>query len=438
MTDERNLDRKLLLPLSVMFLLCCIHFYCLFRYAINVPFSDDYNEILKNMNMILDSGSVGESARQILHGNGYSKPITVRLITLLHNTILHEINFKYLVYTGNLFLLATCIVFIRSTLSISRYLIVTIACFVFQPQYWEAIYQSTLSNSVFPCLFFSLAAIYCITRNTTCCDAVALLLAVLAQISFGNGFLVYPILLMVAVYRKNIRLCAAILVVLVGCTYLYLTGTTVSYSVAQQMGVLTRQKLSSVWLLEFIGSALGYAFGSGYDHDLSGRVASIVIGGLVVLFYLYLIGRKYYKNNILLFSMLTFFILTALLASQLRFTTEVPGASRYQIQSALCILTVLIVILDRYASLLNRYVIIGLTVVFPLLFVLVSYTTNLTFVVGHKTRLAAGMLSWKRSGSGLTIWQGQEAAGQLLFQSSQRGLYRIPFDQELITAVWKR
>jgi len=204
------------------------------------------------------------------------------------------------------------------------------------------------------------------------------------------------------------------------------------------MGVLTRLKLSSVWVLEFIGSALGYAFGSGYDHDLSGRVASIVIGGLVVLFYLYLVVKKYYKNNILLFSMLTFFILTALLASQLRFTTEVPGASRYQIQSALCILTVLIVILDRYASLLKRSVVIGLTVVFPLLFVLVSYTTNLTFVVGHKTRLAAGMLSWKRSGSGLTIWQGQEAAGQLLFQSSQRGLYRIPFDQELITAVWKR
>ena len=420
-----------------MFLLFFVHLYFLNRYAINIPFSDDYVEILKNMNLVLDSGSFSESTRHILHGNGFSKPITLRLISLLHISVLHEINFKYLVITGNIFLLFVCFIFIISAININKYIAVTASCFIFQPQYWEAIYQSTLSNSVFSCLFFSLASIYCIMQKRTLFFAGALAFAILAQISFGNGFLVYPILLMVAIIHKRFRHFAVIFVLMLLSTYLYMLGNTVPYTAGDNLGLLAKLKLCSVWLVEFIGSSVGYAFSSGYGRDMAGRTSSIMIGVLIIAFYLFLIWRKYYNKNLLLFSFLTFFILTALLAAKLRFNTEVPGASRYQIQSALCLLTTLIIIIDLYGVKMNRYIVIMLTIAFPIMFVLITYNTNLSTVSGHKTRLISGLISWMMYGKGLTVWSEEEAAGRLLIQSNNRDLYKVPTRQTLYLEVWK-
>jgi hypothetical protein len=406
-------------------------------YAINIPFSDDYLEILKNMNLIMDSGSFSESMQHLLYGNGYSKPITLRLISLLQLSIWHEINFKYLVITGNVFLLLICCVFVCSAARIHTCLAISAACFIFQPQYWEAIYQSTLANSVFSCLFFSLASIWCVMQRKTGWYAASLICALLAQLSFGNGFLVYPVLLMAAVLQKNIRLFIAICIMSAVCTWGYMLGTTVPYTAGVLIGLLEKLKLCSLWMLEFIGSSVGYVSGSGYARDMVGRVVSMIIGGLVVSFYLFLIRKRYYDRNLLLFAFLTFFMLTAILAAKLRFATEVPGASRYQIQSALCILTTLYIIIDLYASRMNTYMILLLTIVFPVLFVLISYKTNMNQVSMHKTRLATGMISWMASGKGLTIWEGEDAAGRLLLQSNSRGLYRIPSNQSLYQEIWK-
>lgn len=427
-----------LLPLSVLFLLAFIHFFYLNKYAINVPFSDDYNEILKNMNLMLDSSSFSEFSGYLLYGVLGTKPIMLRLISLLHLSILHEINFKSLVLTGNIFLLFLSFVFWVSTVNINKYLIITAACFIFQPQYWEAIYQSTLSNSAFSCLFFSLASIYCITQKSTSYYAASIVLVVLAQISFGNGFMVYPILLMISIYHKNFRLFAVIFVIMILCTYLYTLGGVVSLASGGQFGLLAKLKLWSLYLFEFLGSSLGYTFSSGYGRDVVGKTAAIIIGFMIVIFYVFLIKKKYYDKNLFMFSTFTFFILTALLTTKLRFIMEVPGASRYQVQSALCTLTVLIIIVDLYAISMNKYVVIMLTVVFPLMFVIASYRTNLPTVSGHKTRLAVGLWSWLDHGQGLTIWSGEEAAGRVLIQSNNRNMYHIPSKQSLMVEAWKR
>jgi hypothetical protein len=210
-------------------------------------------------------------------------------------------------------------------------------------------------------------------------------------------------------------------------------GSTVSYTTGQQMELFTKLKLWSVWLPEFLGSSIGYAFSSGYERDVIGKTASTVIGLMLLFFYMFLIKKKYYDKNLLLFSFLTFFVLTALLATKLRFLVEVPGASRYQIQSALCILTTLIIIIDLYAVSMNKFVVIILTFVFPVLFVVASYRTNLPAVSGHKVRLATGLWSWIDHGTGLTIWSGEEAAGKLLIQSNNKNIYKIPSKQSLMT-----
>lgn len=439
MTSSQHMVKKHLVPASLLLMLLCVHFYFLNRYGINVPFSDDYNEILKKMNAILDSGTITESAGHLFNGHGYSKPIMLRFISLLHLSLLHEINFRYLVFTGNLFLLLTFLVFIISTAKINKYLVVTIACFIFQPQYWEALYQATLSNSVFSCLFYSLASIYCATQKKPHYCVFSLILAVLAQLSFGNGFLVYPILLMVALLQKNIRFFAVTFAVMILCTYLYMLGDSTPYNAGQDIELLTKLKLLSLWLLEFLGSSIGYALGSGYERGSTGRTASVVIGILMTCFYVFVIKKKYYNKNLLLFSFLTFFVLTALMVTMLRFSVEAPGASRYQIQSALCILTILIIIIDLYAAHMNKYAVIMLTVIFPLIFVLASYKANSPTVSGHKGRLAIGLWSWATYGSSmtLTIWSGQEAAANVLRQSINRNMYKIPSRESLIAEAYK-
>lgn len=432
MTDFRLKLKNNLVPLLVFLFLASVHFFYLNKYGINIPFSDDYNEILRNVNLMQDSSSFNDSIEQILYGTGYSKPIALRLFSLLHLSIGHEINFKYLVFTGNIFLILTCLVFIIAAAKINKYLAITVSCLVFQPQYWEAIYQATLSNAVFPCLFFSLTSIYCVTQQKTYYYAASLICAVLAQISFGNGFLVYPILLLISIYNRNFRFFTITIIIMILSTYLYMRGTTVSYTTISAMDPLTRLKLQSLWLPGFLGSSAGYVFGSGYDQNLTAKIASVIIGYVLMLFYLFVTIKKYFAKNLLLFSFFTFFILTALLATQLRFSVEAPGASRYQIQSVLCILTALIIFIDLYAARMNRAIVVMLTVALPLFFVFTSYKANTPTLSWHKSRLATGLWAWSVYGRGLTIWDGGASASLILTQSINRNIYYMPSRQSLM------
>lgn len=426
-----------LFPLAATLLLCSVHFYFLNRYAINIAFSDDYNEILRAMNQILDSRSLSEAMRHFMYGVGYSKPLTLRLISLFHLSLFHEINFRYLVFTGNVFLLLVCLIVMISTVRINPLLLITAACFVFQPQYWEAIYQSTLSNSVFTCLFFSLASFYCVTRQTTLFYTGALVCALMAQLSFGNGFLVYPILLFAAVQHKNSKFFAITFMQLAISTWLYTFGTTVDYKVSENIPFINQLKICSIWYFEFIGSSVGYIFStSGYAREMPGSGLSTAIGITVTLFYLHLVYKKYYRQNLLLFSFITFFLMTAALAAKFRFNTEVPGASRYQIQSALCIVSVICVIVDLYSARLNRYVIWNITILLPAMFTLLSYNNGMENITHHRTRLIGDMISWQMTGTGLTVWSEKELASQTLILSSNKGIHKIPSKAALFQKYW--
>ena len=242
---------------------------------------------------------------------------------------------------------------------------------------------------------------------------------------------------MISVIYKSWKLCVFVFTQAIVTTWLYMFGATVSYTAGEQIGPITKLKMYSVWLPEFIGSSVGYVFGSGYERTMVGKTVSITVGIVILLIYLFIIWKKYYQKNLLIFSFMTFFILTALLATKLRFNAEVPGASRYQIQSALCILTTLVIIVDLYAANMHKYIVIMLVVIFPMLFMLVSYKTNLQTVSWHKGRLAVGLWSWLDRGQGLTIWSGEEAAGKVLMRSSTLNIYKFPSKQSLIVEAWK-
>lgn len=415
-----------ILPVAGVLILFGVHMYTVARYGVNIAFSDDYNEILRNLVQVLDADSFAEALRQLLHGVGYSKPLTARLIALLQLSLLDEINFHTLVLTGNAFLLGVCLVLAASTWRINRALAIAAACFVCQPQWWEAIYQATLSNSVAPCLAFSLSSLYCIERREPRWTWAALIFAVLAQLSFGNGFLVYPVLLMVAVLRREYRLAGIVFAQMLVTTGLYSLGNTVTAEDRPVVALTEKVKLITLWLPEFYGSALGYLFSSGYDRKPPGETVAFIVGLLMILFFLFLVATKYYRRNLLLFAILTFCMLTGVLAASLRFNVEAPGASRYQIQSALCLAVVFFILVDLYAERLNRQVVTVLIILLPLTFTLCSYRSNLAMVVNHKNRLILELVSWRKTGVGLTIWSEREKAGLLLQECMSRGIYRIP------------
>ena len=429
---------ELTLPMLGLLALFCTHMYFVNRYGVNIAFSDDYNEILRNLVSALDAGSFTGSVKQMFYGFGISKPIMARMVARLHYLLLGEINFRYLVLTGSLFLLPLCLVLGAATWKVNRYLMVAAGCMVLQPQHWEAIFQATLSNSVFSCLFFSMAAIYCAAREEGPWHIAALGFAVLAQMSFGNGFLVYPILMMMTVLTRKFRLCAVVLAQTVLTTWLYTFGTTVSLAEGTKVGLIEKLKMIFFWLPEFYGSSLGYLCGSGYSRQPPGETVSFVLGLMIIVFYSFLLARKYWRQNLLLFSLLTFFMLTGVLAAWQRFDIEVPGASRYQIQSALCVLLVLSIAVDLYAGKLNRHLVTVLIVGFPLAFTLTSYKTNYPAVLFHKNRLISDLVSWQKTGVGLTIWSEREAAGALLIECMNRNIYRLPSREAMMADYWKK
>jgi len=137
-------------------------------------------------------------------------------------------------------------------------------------------------------------------------------------------------------------------------------------------------------------------------------------GGILFIYYIFLIRKQYYKKNESLFLFLSFLIMTGLLVALGRTGFGVLHAwgSRYSHISALLLIGVYFSILEFLSAKRIRQI-FSILFLLALVFNLSSYLKNYQRLVFHRQRMISSLENWRTHGSGLLDAHPRGAAFQL-------------------------
>ncbi len=401
-------------------------FYTIWKCAVNIPFTDDYTEILVPINSFSAPGGTASGLSEIFSAQGYSNAVVMRVAALISFLLMGTVDFKFLILLGHLGLLGLLTVLYHGSGFRRSLYILPVVLLLFQWQYWEASLEATLALSVPLALFFSFLSILLLQKDSPVRLAASAVCAVLATFSFGNGFLVFPAAVLLLLLQRRYRSAITMLGVFALSLTVYLHNYSLEKSDKGFGSIFTEPLKAADWFLTFLGSSLGYASQPGYVPAALPHAVSILVGIVISGFYLYLAVTHYYKRNPVVFAWYTFMLLTALVAVRCRLLDEVPSASRYQIQSVILVIITFLVIMD----LLNdrcRKVVFPVILLASAMFALSSYQTYFPTTCLHKNRLIFGMSNWLTSQTRLiSCSKDQDAPNRIMLSAAKAGIYCIP------------
>jgi hypothetical protein len=423
-------------------ILPAILFYgILSRFVPNLPMFDDYDSILGFCNHVVQLHGVGAKSAYFQAAQHLEyKVFFLEAVTWLQVSLIGHVNLHALSWIGNSFVLALAVVLWKMFLPREKDLTVRLALFIpaswllFQLQYWQTLDWATASLQNLPVLVFSLGTIYLLLRPAgwSFCGAVVCL--VLAISSSGNGLLLIPIGLAILLRRRIFVRAIVWLVVSAGCLAAYFCNYQPigggGYSI-----LAIPLHLRPVYILSFIGGAVGHPFAAG----------ALLLGFILCAFFGWLAWRGYFRGNALAGYCIIFLLLTAVGVAGIRSSSMGSAAmtSRYTIYSALLLifawLAIVEAFLQKQSGPLWRNCIFLCAVTATVLFSIAMDVHGLHNLTTRRRLVEQGVALYEKPQPGAPVsgpyYIGDEQsrrapfslhARDVLIESEELGTYRLP------------
>lgn len=213
--------------LLVLALLPVVAFYATFaRYAVNVPFQDDYDGVLGSLMNLLDAKTAGEWWSALLAQDDEYRVSFVRLVVRGQYALTGEVDFRTLGWVGNLLLLGFLGLFFKTTrqLGLPAAYFVPVPFLLLTQDFYEGTFWGWIPCQYFAVLFWAFLTLYLLSRDWSGAFAAALGLAVLTTFTNGNGLVVFGPGALILAYGGRWRWLALWLLVFAGAAALYFTG----------------------------------------------------------------------------------------------------------------------------------------------------------------------------------------------------------------------
>ncbi|WP_420149575.1 hypothetical protein [Spirosoma sp.] len=270
-------------------------------YAINIPKWDDH--ALRGFLFFFDQETtLSGKIHQLFRQHNEHRIVYDRVITLLDYWLFGKLSYTHLMVVGNLSLIGLLLVFIAILRRASKPVLyaIPVAFLLFNLSHWENMFWGMAALQNFSVVLWIIAAFYFLSYSTKW--GLALIAAVLATITSGNGLVVWPIgflliLLQTDTYRNRqtswqwLRPLLGWLLAGAVVVGLYFTGF-------EKPGDITYTRPGIYELLKgwfaFIGAAAEVVpIGSTLN-------AGIVLGGLLVLTTLSIFAWTLWMNRLVL------------------------------------------------------------------------------------------------------------------------------------------
>ena len=189
-----------------VFLPAAVYFAVVNRYAVNVPTLDDFDAIL---DFLCRYRQVHGAQRffMLFEQQNEHRIFSSRVVYVLYDAMTGGVNFRNLIFIGNLELLATFILLVALLKkAVPRYWFVAslVAGFsLFDLNNWENGDFATGSIQNFGIIFLFTAALYCYNAKTKWQTALAVLLHATCTFSSGNGLVASAFLMLFNFFNNN-------------------------------------------------------------------------------------------------------------------------------------------------------------------------------------------------------------------------------------------
>jgi hypothetical protein len=292
-----------LLLLLILALPAAVYFFILAKYALDIPWGDDFVFIVKTLNY--DTAS--ERLNFVFTSHGIYRHVFVKLTTLFFDAITGSLNTRTMIFFGNTALIAfTCLLF-RQYKGTRYWVLIPIPFIVFNFRFFESGFWAFTSNVNFWPQIFALISFYYLFSSKTRDFIISVFVAALALFTFGNAFFIFIAggftLLLLKQYKKLAIWAACSLII---CMAFF-------YGLQQE----TSGKMTSA-IFEYPIKVIECYFvfiGLLFNFTSYNGILMITAGVLANVFYVFLFIRKYYLKNAILFTFLGFLLLTAVVVA---------------------------------------------------------------------------------------------------------------------------
>jgi hypothetical protein len=185
----------------------CIFYYCSTLYSLNIPWFDDIENIPYFVVNWLEGDSFSEKWQALILPNNEHRVVAARLVVLAQYYIAGSLNFKVLVFLGNLTVLGFFSLFVYnfSRQSGKLFLVLPAAFLIFNLQSYLVTFMTIMSMQYQMVLFLTAFSFIFLAKRGSRYFLAAVLIAYLDTFSMGNGMMVWPSGLVILLFQTRWR-----------------------------------------------------------------------------------------------------------------------------------------------------------------------------------------------------------------------------------------
>jgi hypothetical protein len=289
------------------------YFFHLFSNAVNYPLYDDQGAILHFILKYQDAGSITDKLSVIMTPYNESMIIFPKLFVLAWLKVFGVINFSHLLlFNGFLLVITHLLIFMKSRINFWPLLFVQ-TLFIFQFQFYDDAFWAISGLCYYGTFIFAALTFYFLPRKTFVSNFTSISSALIAALTFGNGWILFPVCCFI-LYKEK-RIVAATV-----WTLIFLILVIVSFSLRSAFHPLASANLNpvdnSLFILIFLGSAFQFFYSS---------LLAFVAGLFIATVFVMQLFKKKASDNSFSSLMLAFLIFSAIAASPLRSALEANG-----------------------------------------------------------------------------------------------------------------
>jgi hypothetical protein len=269
----------------------CIFYYCSVLYSLNIPWFDDIENIPYFLVNWLEGQTFSEKWQALIRPNNEHRVLAARLVVLAQYYVSGVLNFKVLVFLGNLTVLGFFGLFVYnfSRQSGRWFLILPAALLIFNMQSYLVTFMTIMSMQYQMVLLLTALSFTFLAKRGRLCFGAAMLIAYLDTFSMGNGMMVWPSGLVILLFQTRWK--DALIWILAGgvSVFLYFSGHDFVQGNDKGFDYILQHPVST-----FTGffTMLGGVFDVIPNHPFSRRMLLPFLGGLFffTLFVIWLVG----------------------------------------------------------------------------------------------------------------------------------------------------
>lgn len=373
------------------------YFFLLHIFALNIPHGDDFYAIIPFFHQF----DVAHSVQEIIEAFTYTEKehinVITRFLALVMYTVKGDMDFRVYTWIGNVFLVLIVLLWFRffKRCQLPHLYFLPILLLLVNASYWEISIKGLMAIQHFGVIFFSLLCFWQLEKNRNRNVMYAMLCAIAAIYSFGNGILTLPIgvvLLVLMKRKKHLIWWSVFSTVMIALVVYHIYGHAgdhlrslpllmkVRFFFTLFAGILNEQYLYSSFFVGFI----------------------TFVG---VLYFLWKNGN--YQKHIFITATMLFIVGSVLLITFQRSNRGMMVAfiARYPIYSSMMLGLLYMLLMERFGK-VKTFLIGAISV--ALFFNLNSWVTRYDDMMDRKNIMLRGLENWSTTKQNFWLRDGKE------------------------------